>query len=144
MNTSLALKLGTLMLAICVSTAYANAPPLTCSLSTLRGTMAWGGTNTKSGVPRSSSGMESYDGSGHLKYYSFASDGYTTNTWTGIGTYTITANCVATIIYDGDPTDTWTFFVAPDGSAYYTNNNLNFGAISGGRTDRISRALLVQ
>ena len=132
------------MLALSSLVAVADTAPTTCSLATLRGTMAWGGTNTKSGVPRSSSGMESYDGNGHIKYFEYASDGYTTNTWTGTGTYTITANCVATVIYDGDPTDTWTFFVAPDGSAYYSNNNLNFGAVGGGRTDRISRSQLVE
>lgn len=144
MNNILALTACTSILALGSFAAFADAVPTTCSLSTLRGTMAWGGTNIKSGVPRSSSGMESYDGSGRIKYFEYASDGYTTNTWTGTGTYTITANCVATVIYDGDPTDTWTFFVAPDGSAYYSNNNLNFGAVGGGRTDRISRTLLVQ
>ena len=132
------------MLAFSSLVAVADTAPTSCSLATLRGTMAWGGTNIKSGVPRSSSGMESYDGIGHLKYFEFASDGYTTNTWAGTGAYTITTNCVATVIYDGDPTDTWTFFVAPDGSAYYSNNNLKFGAVGGGRSDLISRALLVQ
>jgi hypothetical protein len=107
--------------------------------------LAWGGAaaSINSG-PYSSSGMESYDGHGHMKYYELQSDGITSHVWTGTGTYTITPNCIATIIYDGDVADPWTYFVAPDGSAYYYNNNLNSGHIGGGHVDRISRALLVK
>jgi hypothetical protein len=108
------------------------------------GTMAWSGAGETRGVPHSSSGMESYDGKGHLKYYELYSDGITQHKWIGTGTYTITANCIATVIYDGDVADPWTFFVAPDGSVYYYNNNLGLGSVAAGRSDRISKALLVQ
>jgi hypothetical protein len=117
----------------------------TCSLATLNGTLAWGGTGTSINTgPFSNSGMESYDGHGHMKYYELQSDGITNHVWKGTGTYTITPNCIATVIYDGDVADAWTYFVAPDGSAYYYNNNLDLGHIGGGRLDRISKALLVQ
>jgi hypothetical protein len=118
--------------------------PTTCSLATMRGTMAFAGTGEKSGVPYSVSGMESYDGQGHLKYYELQSDGITQHKWTGTGTYTITTNCIATVVYDGDVVDPWTFFVAPDGSVFYYNNNLGLGNVAAGRSDRISRALLIQ
>jgi hypothetical protein len=114
-----------------------------CSLATMHGTYAWGGTSVKNLVWSGSSGMESYDGLGHLKYYELQSDGITQSTYAGTGTYTITANCIATIIYDGDATDRWTFFVAPDGGTFYYNNNLGFGRVSGGQENRISRTLLV-
>ncbi len=144
MNRSMIRTLCASSLVLCASATFADNSPTTCTLASLRGTLAWGGTTDRAGVPRSSSGMESYDGHGHLKYFEYASDGYTTNTWTGTGTYTITANCVATVIYDGDTTDAWTFFVAADGSAYYDNNNLNFGNIGASRSELITRAMLVQ
>jgi hypothetical protein len=141
-----------LVLATCVSIlglsalpAFADDAPTTCSLATLHGTLAWGATGTSRYTgPYSNSGMESYDGHGNLKYYELQSDGITKNTFIGTGTYTITSNCIATVIYDGDAAHPWTYFVAPDGSVYYYNNNLLTGRVGGGRVDRISRALLVQ
>jgi hypothetical protein len=122
----------------------ADSTPLACSLATLHGTYAFAGTGIKNLVWSGTSGMESYDGHGNLKYHELESDGITQNTFTGTGTYTITANCIATVIYDGDVTDRWTLFVAPDGSVFYYNNNLGFGKVSAGHEDRISKALLVQ
>jgi len=71
------------------------------------------------------------------------SDGYTTDTFTGTGTYTIGANCIAQVTYDGGGTP-FVYFVAPDGSAYYWANNQNAGTIASGRADRVSRGLLVK
>jgi hypothetical protein len=143
MNKSLAFVTSLFALGLGATAAFGDVPT-SCSLATLHGTYAWGGTSVKNLVWSGSSGMESYDGQGHMKYYELQSDGVTQNKWAGTGTYTITANCIATIIYDGDATDVWTFFVAPDGGAFFYNNNLGFGRVSGGREDRISRALFVQ
>ena len=115
----------------------------TCSLSTLHGTMAWSATTTKAGISRAASGFESYDGKGGLKYTELFSDGYQTQTFTGTGTYTIGANCVAQVTYDGGATP-FVYFVAPDGGSYYWANNQNAGVISSGRADRVSRSLLVK
>jgi hypothetical protein len=52
--------------------------PGPCSLTTLRGTMAYDVENTFQGVPQASDGMESYDGAGHLNYRETDTDGYTT------------------------------------------------------------------
>jgi hypothetical protein len=142
MRTSLAL--GAFLGALYFSPIVAIADtPTTCSLATMRGTMAFAGTGEKGGVPYSVSGMESYDGQGHLKYYELYSDGVTQHKWIGTGTYTITTNCIATVIYDGDVADAWTFFVAPDCSIFYYNNNLGYGNVSGGHEERISKALLI-
>lgn len=139
------LALGAFISALYFSPIVAIADtPTTCSLATMFGTMAYSGAGETGGVPHSSSGMESYDGKGHLKYYELYSDGITQHKWIGTGTYTITANCIATVIYDDDVADPWTFFVAPDGSVYYYNNNLGLGSVAAGRSDRISRALLVK
>jgi hypothetical protein len=89
-----------------------------CTLETLHGTPAWSATSSTAGVPHAASGFESYDGKGHLKYTELYSDGYTTDTFTGTGTYTIGANCIAQVTYDGGGTP-FVYFVAPDGSAYY-------------------------
>ena len=87
--------------------------------------------------------MESYDGMGHFKYHEVDSNGYTTKTYDYHGTYTITANCIASVIYyEGGPV--WKYFVAPDGSAYYWVNAQNAGTVSANHATRISQALLVE
>ena len=123
---------------------FADDTPSVCSLATLHGTMGWSGIGQKNGVPYSGSGMESYDGHGNIKYYTLHSDGITQSKYIGTGTYTITSNCIATVIYDGDVAQPWTYFVAPDGSVFYYNNNSGNGGIGAGQENRISRALLVQ
>ncbi|MBS0373799.1 MAG: hypothetical protein JSR73_04425 [Proteobacteria bacterium] len=120
--------------------AYADE---TCSLATLRGTMAWAVNYQKAGMPRSGSGFESYDGLGHLKYTEIVSDGYTTSTYSGTGSYTLGANCIATVTYDGGPTP-FVYFVAPSGAAYFWTNNQNAGATSAGKAERVSFAQLVK
>src|SRR3977135_3349101 len=71
-----------------------------CSLETLHGTMVYATTASNHGVQWSLSGQESYDGKGHMKYYEFLSYGGEPQTYVGTGTYTITANCIATVTYD--------------------------------------------
>ena len=113
-------------LALGAFTASAEDSPASCSLSTLRGTYAFAGTNTTARGPMSTSGIESYDGLGHLKYYQlYNRGGVAHGVWTGTGTYSFapatqpgfTASCVATVIYDGDTAHPWTYFVAPDGAS---------------------------
>ena len=138
-----ALGILTVTVALHTTSVFAGSPA-GCSLATLHGTYAWGGASIKNQVWSGSSGMESYDGQGHLKYFELQSDGVTQYRWTGTGTYTITANCIATVLYDGDTTDQWTYFVAPHGGVFYYNNNLGLGRAGGGQEDRISWTLLVQ
>lgn len=88
--------------------------------------------------------MESYDGRGNMNGYQKLSIGVTQRTDTYNATYTIEANCIATVIYDGDPGSPFTAFVAPDGSMFYWNNNFGYGGISGARAERGTKALLVQ
>jgi hypothetical protein len=132
------------ILAGCVSILGLSAPPVfadetTCSLETLHGTYAFAGPGTDYGVPYTTSGRETYDGQGHIKYFQLWDEAGVTYTFTGTGTYTMTADCVATATYG---TSHWTYFVAPDGHTFYLNNNNNFGIMSAGHEDRISRALL--
>ena len=138
-------------LALGALTATADDTLTNCSLPTLRGTYAFAFTQTRQGVPFSSSGVESYDGMGHLTYKELWSTGYLSGTWTGTGTYSfaiavsngIAAKCVATVIYDGDTAHQWKYFVSPNGSEFFWNNIVNTGVVSGGRENRISTALLV-
>jgi len=131
------------ILALGAVPVFADDGPTTCSLETLHGTMAYEHISWKGGVPSAGSAMESYDGKGHFKYHEVDSDGYTTQTYDYHGTYTITANCIASVIYfEGGPA--YEYFVAPDGSAYYFSNAQNVGRVSAFRADRISRALLVE
>lgn len=130
-------------LGLCAFSAFAEDSPTSCSLATLHGTYAYAGVSYRYGSPRGGSGIESYDGHGNLKTTDQVSDGYTSFRSSSTGTYTITSDCIATVIYDGDIAHPWTYFVATDGSAYYYNNNNNAGGVSGGHSDRISRTLLV-
>jgi hypothetical protein len=136
---------ATLIFGLNALSASAQTSPFSCSLGSLRGTYAWFvvATNIYTG-PYSASGMESYDGRGGMKWYQKSSDGVTQRTDIGTATYTITDNCIATVIYDGDTSNPFTSFVAPDGSAFFWNNNFGFGGISGARAERITRGLLVQ
>jgi hypothetical protein len=115
-----------------------------CKLATLLGTLAWSATmSSATGAVSSGSGQESYDGKGNMKYYELYSDGVTSTTYTGTGTYTISENCVATVTYDSEIVP-WVYFVSADGEHYYWNNNQGTGVLSSGRADRVSRALLVK
>jgi len=117
--------------------------PGPCSLATLKGTMAYEVEKTLQGLPRASDGMESYDGAGHLNYRETDTDGYTTTSYPGTGTYTITDRCVASVYYDGSTTP-FVFFVAPNGSAYWWINNQNSGIVAAGKALRVSRELVVK
>jgi hypothetical protein len=70
-----------------------------CSLATLHGTYAFAGPGTDYGVPYTTSGRETYDGQGHIKYFQLWDEAGVTYTFTGTGTYTMTADCVATATY---------------------------------------------
>lgn len=101
----------------------------------------------------SSSGMESYDGHGHLTWYEIWTDSSGTYTYSGTGTYEFTtltdtssgaavmASCVAKVNYGGSKT--WTYFVPPDGRAYFYNNQTP-SSWDGGKVERISLAMLVK
>jgi hypothetical protein len=123
--------------------ALAEEPQAPCSLATLRGTYAYAGVSFQNGLAHGGSGIEYHDGHGNLKTIDQGSDGVTSFKSSSTGTYTITPDCIATVIYDGDTADPWTYFVAPDGSVFYYNNNNNHGRVSGGHEDRISRQSLV-
>jgi len=114
-----------------------------CSNTTLKGTLAFAVEKTSSGVPQASAGMESYDGAGNLHYVQTDSDGYSTTTYHGTGTYTITSGCVASAYYDGSTTP-FVYFVAPNGSAFWWINNQNTGTVAAGKETRMAARLIVK
>lgn len=145
MNRSSLSTAAALVLGLIAFPATAQSSPFVCSVASLRGTYAWfvAATNIYSG-PYSASGMESFDGLGNMKGYQLSSDGVTQTTTTYTATYSITANCIATIIYQGDFENPFTAFVAPSGDAFYWNNNFGFGGISAAKAERTTRALLIR
>lgn len=136
------LALGVAVLALASASSQADEHRNHCSLSTLSGTLAWSGiTQHLNGVSTAGSGFEYYDGHGHMKYYEQYSDGTTSAIYSGTGTYTLGANCIANVLYDG--VQPWMYFVSPDGSSYYYSNTLNTGGISAGKLQKVSDADLV-
>ena len=155
---------GTLMRSLTISAAVAAAllgasgvpAHETCSKATLHGTYAWAYRNNdpNDSYQWSSSGMESYDGEGHLTWYQLWTDQFGTYTYSGTGTYEfvtlsdtssgalITASCAAQVSYNGYG-NSWTFFVPPDGDAYFYSGNKNY-PLDFGKVERISRSLLVK
>ncbi len=126
-------------------TAYADDETQHCSLATLHGTYAFAGTGTDVGTPFSTSGMESYDGQGNIKYTQLWHEGGVTYTYNGTGKIlSITPNCIAKTMYDGNAAVVYTLFVAPDGSRFYVNHAGPNLIETAGHEDRISLALLVQ
>ncbi len=145
MNKSVLSAAAALVLGLGTLSATAQSSPSSCSLASLRGTYAWYvvASSIYTG-PYSASGMESYDGRGNMKGYQLSSNGVTQSEVTYTATYTITANCILSIVFEGDTEHPFIAFAAPDGSAYFWNNNSGFGAISGGKVERTTRALLIQ
>lgn len=137
------------------SAAWAEERAATCTAASLKGTYAYGysSANASDTYRYSASGMESYDGGGHFTWYQLWNDAFGSYTYSGTGTYEITSltddssgtpvtvSCVAKVVYTGY--SSWTFFVAPDGDAYYYSANTP-SSLEGGKVERISRALLVK
>jgi len=137
--------------------AHAADDDAHCSVESLRGTYAYAyeagvatlpsSTLGYAPVAASGSGMEYYDGKGHMKYHEFYSDGNYSYTYTGTGSYKINQKCIATVIYEYDGSQSgnpWTYIVNPNGTGYFWNNNQNNGVISAGRVVLISTADLVE
>ncbi len=57
--------------------------------------------------------------------------------------YTITADCIATVFYDGDATHVWHYYIDEDGKGYTGINGNNTGVVTAGYAQLITRALLV-
>ena len=124
--------------------AYADEAPQHCALATIHGTYAFESTGTDGGVPFSTSGMESYDGQGNIKYTQLWHEGGVTYTYNSTGKIlSMTPNCIAKAIYDGNTAIVYTYFVAPDGTRFYYNHAGSNLIENSGREDRISLALLV-
>lgn len=151
----------TLLMIATVATGNAEVSAVTpggCSLATMHGTLAYSDQFSRNSVPNSSSGMESYDGRGNMKYVEFDNpNGVSPVTYFGYGTYTVTsisgistngmtstATCVLTVYYDGDTSKPFRYFAAPDGSTYYYSNTQTTGTVRAGHVDRISFAQLIQ
>jgi hypothetical protein len=115
-----------------------------CTNDTLHGTVATALTKTVSGARSSTMYMESWDGAGNLQYLETDSNGTTTSApYFGTGTYSIAANCIATVYYDGDSAQPWTFYIDENGDGYSWVNTQNAGIVAAGQTELISSELLV-
>jgi hypothetical protein len=113
-----------------------------CSNQTLHGTLV--GALSRSGpTPSATMFMESWDGAGHINYFESDSNGTQTFNYNGTAVFSISADCIATVYYDGATTTPWLYYVNPDGKGYAFVNNRNTGVVAAGRTELMSSALLV-
>jgi hypothetical protein len=130
-------------LAVCLlqaSVAVADG----CNQQTLVGTVAEAWVQTTAHVPHSTIYLESWDGAGHIQYLASDSNGQqSSGLYYGTGTYTIGADCVATVVYDGGTTHVWNYQIDENGKGYTWVNGFDNGIVAAGHTDLISGALLV-
>jgi len=115
-----------------------------CSNATLKGTVITAARyTTASGAPAATMWMESWDGAGHLQFLETDSNGTaTTAPYYGSGTYTVSADCVATVLYSGGSTP-WVYYLDEDGKGYAWIFNQNTGAVGAGHADLVSHELIV-
>jgi len=115
-----------------------------CNNQTLNGTVAEAWHKTQAQLPGSDIYMESWDGAGHIQYLSddHISGQQSSGLFYGTGTYTITSDCIATVVYDGG-THAWKYYVDKDGHGYTWIDGFNRGIVQAGHTELMTRALLV-
>ncbi len=123
---------------------WGGAAAAKCTNATLQGTVVTAYTRTVGGALASTMYLESWDGAGNLQYLETDSNGTTTAApYYGTGTYTIGANCIATVYYDGDTNQPWSFYIDENGSGYSWVNTLNIGIVAASQTELITTELLV-
>jgi hypothetical protein len=93
MKKQLLSAIGASLIGLSACPVFAEGELGSCSLATLHGTYAWGsiGQNATETYRYSTSGMESYDGRGHLTWYQLWTDQSGTYTYSGTGTYVFTS-----------------------------------------------------
>lgn len=129
-------------LAVCLlpaSVAVADG----CNNRTLVGTVAVAGVKANPPSFHSSIYEESWDGAGNIQYLESDTNGYqSSGLYYGTGKYTVSPDCIATVVYDGNTTVFWTYYLNGDGTGYSWAGNSG-GGIGGGRAELITRVLLV-
>lgn len=115
-----------------------------CSSQTLVGTVFETIQRTTPAGPGTSIYMETWDGAGNIQYLQDdATPTSTSGLYNGTGTYTVSADCIATVIYDGDTSRVWQYYLDPDGRGYTWLNAFNIGKVAGGHADLVTRFPLV-
>lgn len=107
-----------------------------CTVATLKGTYAYGARGTKEYRQYTESGLESYDGQGHVT--NIYTDNTTGQTQYSKGTYIMTEYCDALVTYESG--DAYLMHVAPDGASmpFIQYAGLKEGDMFGGYEHRVS------
>jgi len=115
-----------------------------CSNSTLRGTLIGAAAGVQNGVRNSGMFMESWDGAGNIQYAEYdTTANINSGVYYGTATYSISPDCIATVVYDGYTPFTWKYFVDPDGKGYVYVNSFNIGGVQAGRMEWVTESMLV-
>ncbi len=115
-----------------------------CSNATLFGTYIYSSIGTLApGTPGSplylETGMETYDGAGHVKNVYTSSGGSGTET----ATYSINHDCIGKVTYGTPATDIYTIYVNPAGDSFtYTKTGGSDPQSESGTENRVSHNLL--
>jgi hypothetical protein len=121
-----------------------TSSPGTCTLASLTGTYSTAIEWTQNGTPEASVIVQSYDGAGHVAYERTDTNGSTSTSTSGVGTYGISSGCIISANYDGSSGTPFIYFVSPNGAAYWWIDNQNSGAVAAGKATQVSHALTVK
>lgn len=110
-----------------------------CSSKTLKGTYSYAAQGYEAGSPFGESGMETYDGKGHVT--GLGSDSSNPDNGSFSGTYTVNSDCTGAVDYGDDIV--YNIYVKPDGSAFSFLDQ-TVGNVLAGEERRISKKLILE
>ena len=123
-----------LILLIGLSPTHPAAARDYCSLKTLQGTYIYALQGVFQGSPLAESGMESYDGKGHV--INVFTDSLGRETSRSTGTYTLNGQCQGTVTYSSG--NVMHQYVSPKGD-HFTYVQISGNAQVAGMTQRVSK-----
>ena len=125
-----------------VSLPTLTAPTVACSKRTLSATYVTSEVLNQDATLAGFVARMSYGANGTYTYREVTDNGAGTVKRTGTGTYTVAANCIATLYEDGAVSPAYAAVVNPDGNEYWWMNIKNDGTYSASKATRVSQSLV--
>ena len=125
-----------------VSLPTLAASTVVCSKRTLSGTYVTSEVLNRGATLAGFFARTSYGADGTYTYREETGNGAGTVKRTGTGTYTVAANCIATLYEDGAVSPAYAAVVAPNGNEYWWMNIKNDGTYATSKATRVSQSLV--